>query len=120
MSNLNISRFGSMWCLRRAGGKKAIDTFGLRRDAITAARKLAKKDEVIFVHNRAGVVVIRIPELKPKAEMKVAAVVHIKSAANMTNKGRQEIAAWLRKQAAYLVSHGAKFSNNYRGRYYYA
>ena len=52
------------------------------------------------------------------ANIKVAASVHIKSAAKMTPKGRAEIAAWLRKQASFLTKYGAEFTSNYRGRYH--
>jgi len=39
----------------------------------------------------------------------------------MTPKGRKEIAAWLRKQAANLVKYGSEYNDTsaFRVRYYY-
>lgn len=121
MKNLHVEKFGSVWRLRRAGSSKYIDLFRLRRFAIDAAKKLAKKDKcAIFVHYQSGKVAFRIPDLKPKPGLKVAASVLITRASDMTNEGRSQIAAWLRDQAKSLVSHGARYSANFRGRYYYS
>lgn len=121
MKNLHVEKFGSVWRLRRAGSSKYIDLFRLRRYAIDAAKKLAKKDNcAIFVHYQSGAIASRIPELKPRPPMKVAASVLITRAGDMTNKGRSQIAEWLRSQAKNLVSHGARYSDNFRGRYYYS
>ena len=50
---------------------------------------------------------------------KSAAIVTIRSADKMTAKGRKAIAAWLRRQAAFLVKHGPEFSGRFTARYMY-
>lgn len=48
-----------------------------------------------------------------------AATFTIHRASDMTPVGRKEIAAWLRKQAANLVKHGANYSKRVTARYLY-
>jgi hypothetical protein len=51
---------------------------------------------------------------------KSAAVLTIKAASNMTDEGRREIAAWLRRQAKHLIKHGEEYTEgNFRARYLY-
>lgn len=50
---------------------------------------------------------------------KSAAVLTIKDADQMTDKGRREIATWLRKQANSLVQHGENYADRFRARYLY-
>lgn len=112
----NIRPQGSGWRLRKNGSDKTVVEFKLRRDAIKEARHQASKTKgVIYVHNKAGDVIIRIPEI----EM-VAAAVWVKNASAMTPAGRKEIADWMRKRAADLVAHGKDYASNFRGRYYYS
>lgn len=114
--NLHINhRSDGSWALRKQGGR-TINTFLLRREAIRAAKKLKQKGDVIYVHNRAGLIVIRIPEI---AKEKVAASVHIHGAPRMTPEGRKEIAVWLRKHANWLLKEGTNYAERFRGRYMY-
>jgi hypothetical protein len=53
-----------------------------------------------------------------KAE-KSAAIVTIKDAPKMTKRGRKNIAAWLRRQAAFLEQHGNEFAGRFTARYIY-
>lgn len=53
------------------------------------------------------------------ATEKSAAVLTIKDAGSMTDQGRKEVAAWLRKQAKLLVEHGSELSDRFRARYLY-
>jgi hypothetical protein len=55
-----------------------------------------------------------------KTKVQSAAIVTIKSADEMTPKGRKEIAAWLRMHANYLTKYGDKYSGRFIGRYLYA
>lgn len=50
---------------------------------------------------------------------KSAAIVTIKEADKMTAKGRKAIAAWLRRQAAFLEKHGNEYSARFTARYLY-
>lgn len=50
---------------------------------------------------------------------KSAAILTIKDAASMTPEGRQEIAAWLRREARMLVMHGRWYDKVARARYLY-
>lgn len=50
---------------------------------------------------------------------KSAAILTIKGADRMTKKGRAQIAAWLRRNADFLVKHGDKYSKGFRARYLY-
>jgi len=52
-------------------------------------------------------------------EMKSAAVLTIKDAADMTPEGRKAIAEWLRRHAQYLVAQGKDYSPRFRARYLY-
>ena len=51
--------------------------------------------------------------------IKTAAVLTIKDAANMTAKGKKQIAKWLRKQADDLIKDGHLYHKTIRIRYYY-
>jgi len=51
--------------------------------------------------------------------LKAAAVVTIRGADKMTPKGRKQVAAWLRRHAAYLTKHGKSYGPTMRGRYLY-
>lgn len=104
------------WGLRKAGGAKALGLYKLRRDALSAAKVLVGKHDVITVHNTVGQVVIRIPELSTE---KAAAAVYIKRAAAMTPGGRRRVAAWLIRQAEMLVQEGKNYADSFRGRYLY-
>lgn len=55
----------------------------------------------------------------PRKE-KSAAVLTVRMADEMTPKGRREVAAWLRRQAAMLVKEGPNYAKRYTGRYLYA
>lgn len=57
--NWNISQKGNLWILRRPAGNSGVTQFKLRRDAIAAAKKSAKKSDFIVVRNSSGMVVIR-------------------------------------------------------------
>jgi hypothetical protein len=50
---------------------------------------------------------------------KAAAIVTIHKAANMTPEGKREIAAWLKKQAGFLLKNADKMSLRYTARYLY-
>jgi len=56
--------------------------------------------------------------MKTKAT-KSAAILTIKDANRMTKKGRLEVAAWLKRQAAFLASHGQEYSPRFTARYLY-
>ena len=114
--NWHVYPRGAAWGLRKAGSGRSLAEFRLRREAIAEARTQAKKTAgVVYVHNSAGDVIIRIPELQ-----RVAASVHIHDAPSMTEKGRKEIAAWLRKHAMWLLKEGGNYSKRFRGRYFCA
>ena len=53
--------------------------------------------------------------------IKVAASFTVAKPGSMTDKGRKEIAAWLRKQAANLLKYGSEYNDAgaFRARYYY-
>ena len=51
---------------------------------------------------------------------KSAAIVTVHRAPDMTPRGRKAIAAWLRRQARCLESHGRQFSGRFTARYLYA
>ena len=116
MATVLVCRNGSKWVVLKKGAKRASHQTVLRRDAISEAKRLAGPKGVVTVHNSAGVVVIRIPEL-PTAE-RVAAAVYIKRAGDMTPAGRARIATWLRQHAADLLKLGKQYAGNFRGRYY--
>lgn len=106
------------WVLRKRSSGRATAVYSRRREAITEAKHQAAKTKgVVFVHNSAGEVVIRIPDL-PVPE-KVAASVFIYDASAMTRKGRKEIAGWLRAHAAWLLKEGDNYAKRFRGRYFY-
>ncbi len=113
--NWHITTHKGGWKLYK-GKRGVLSSHKLRRDAIARAKKVAGKDDVIYVHSASGGVVIRIPELPPVD--RVAAAVWIKRAAEMSPEGRKRIAAWLRDQANSLVKLGDKYSTNFRGRYH--
>lgn len=50
---------------------------------------------------------------------KSAAVVTIKDAAKMSASGRKAVAAWLRKQASFLLSHPKQLPSRFTARYLY-
>lgn len=50
---------------------------------------------------------------------KSAAVLMIKDGQDMTPGGRKRIAAWLRRQAAFLEKHGNEYANRFTARYLY-
>lgn len=50
---------------------------------------------------------------------KSAAVLTIHDAPRMTAKGRRQIAAWLKKQAAFLTKDGGAFAKRFTARYLY-
>ena len=56
--------------------------------------------------------------MKSKKE-KSAAVVTIRDAADMTPKGRKEVARWLRRQAAFLEKYSEQLSSRFTARYLY-
>jgi len=56
---------------------------------------------------------------KKKVEEKVAAILTIKRASDMTPKGRWQVAAWLHDQADLLADNGANYSPLFRARYWY-
>jgi hypothetical protein len=49
-----------------------------------------------------------------------AAILTILDGANMTPKGKCDIARWLRRQARFLTMHGYEMSNRYTARYIYS
>ena len=53
--------------------------------------------------------------------MNSVAIVTIKKPGMMTPKGRKEIAAWLRRQAANLLKYGKDYNDTgaFRARYFY-
>ena len=54
------------------------------------------------------------------AKEKSAAILTIKEAGRMSKRGRQDIAAWLRRQAAYFLRYGDKYSETrFTARYLY-
>ena len=54
------------------------------------------------------------------AKEKTAAILTIKEAGRMSKRGRQDIAAWLRKQAAFFLRYGDKYSETrFTARYLY-
>lgn len=55
-----------------------------------------------------------------KRKTKSAATITIHDAPNMTKRGRRSIAAWMRKQAAFLETGGDKLSKRFTARYLYA
>jgi len=48
-----------------------------------------------------------------------AAILTIKDASNMSEKGRKEIVDWLRLHARYLLMYGKKYSGTFRARFLY-
>ena len=50
---------------------------------------------------------------------KSAAVLTIKDAPKMSEKGRKAIALWLRRQAGFLLKHNKQLANRYTARYLY-
>lgn len=50
---------------------------------------------------------------------KSAAILTVKDAPIMTKRGRKQIAAWLRRQAKFLESHGPEFASRFTARYLY-
>jgi chromosomal replication initiation ATPase DnaA len=59
----------------------------------------------------------REEEMKKRYES--AAILTIKDAANMTPKGRRQVADWLRRQAKDLLSLGDQYDKTLRARYLY-
>jgi hypothetical protein len=51
--------------------------------------------------------------------MKKAVILTIRDAPDMTVKGRKQIAAWLKRQADYLLEHYSELHNTFRASYYY-
>lgn len=56
---------------------------------------------------------------KPKTKYKAAATLTIHGIPDMTENGRREVAAWLRKRATELVKHPETFAKTFRARYLY-
>ncbi|WP_165435410.1 hypothetical protein [Bradyrhizobium sp. Leo121] len=54
-----------------------------------------------------------------KKQPKSAATVVIRDASDMTERGRREVALWLRRQARFLEKHADSLSRRYRARYLY-
>lgn len=50
---------------------------------------------------------------------KSAAILTIFDAAKMSEKGRKEIALWLRRQIGFLLKHNKELSDRYTARYIY-
>lgn len=50
---------------------------------------------------------------------KSAAIITVKDAPGMTRKGRQQIAAWMRKQADFVESEGHSLAKRFTARYIY-
>jgi hypothetical protein len=50
---------------------------------------------------------------------KSAAIVTIKDASKMSASGRKAVAAWLRRQASFLLSHSKQLSPRFTARYLY-
>ena len=48
-----------------------------------------------------------------------AAILTVKDAPRMTQEGRKAIAAWLRKQAGFIETHGTELATRFRARYLY-
>lgn len=51
---------------------------------------------------------------------KIAAVFTLFDAPKMSEKGRQDIAAWLRRQASFLLKHHKELASRYTARYIYS
>lgn len=51
---------------------------------------------------------------------KIAATVIIRRGADMTKRGRKQIAGWLRRQAAFLENHGDRMASRYIGTWRYS
>lgn len=54
-----------------------------------------------------------------KAKTKSAAVLTIFDAPNMSEKGRKDIAAWLRRQAGFLLKNNKELAKRFTARYLY-
>ena len=55
-----------------------------------------------------------------KREVKSAAIVTIQAPGKMSDKGRRDIAKWLRMHANYLLRHGKEYTKGrFTGRYLY-
>ena len=54
-----------------------------------------------------------------KTTDRVAVIVTVRDAAKWTNKGRREVAAWLRRQAEGLEQSGEAYTGTCRMRYLY-
>ncbi len=54
-----------------------------------------------------------------KTTFKSAAIITIKDADKMTDSGRANLAAWLRKQAGYIIVRGPELASTFRARYLY-
>ena len=52
--------------------------------------------------------------------LSAAVTLMIRNAASMTDEGREQIAAWLRRQADSLLQDGTKYSKTFLARYLYA
>ena len=50
---------------------------------------------------------------------KTAAIVTIRDAHKMTDKGRKAVAEWLRHQARILLKHGTLYDKTFTGKYHY-
>jgi len=56
---------------------------------------------------------------KAKAPIKAAASLVIHEADEFTERGRKDVANWLRRQASALLREGANYSKRYTARYLY-
>jgi hypothetical protein len=50
---------------------------------------------------------------------KSAAILTIKDAPNMSEKGKKEVAEWLKRQAKMLIKEGDNYAKNFTARYLY-
>lgn len=57
---------------------------------------------------------------KSPAKTRSAATVVIRDAENMTPKGRRQVAAWLKRQAGFLLKYHKALSPRFTARYMYA
>jgi len=57
--------------------------------------------------------------MKAKPKTKAAAILTIRDAANMSEKGRKDIVDWIRQQAKDLIKYGDDYSGTMRARYLY-
>lgn len=54
-----------------------------------------------------------------KSKIQSAAILTVRDAPGMTKRGRKQIAAWMRRQAAFFEKHGDNYSKRFTARYLY-